>query len=115
MRINLLSQVYKLILSNEEIQRQAASYERAMKTKDWEFLRDIMLTIRGQMAMDIFSKSFTKMTAEEKDISQKVYFHLNEILDFLISPVGWVKKKSTKYPSVSEGINPTQRREGNGR
>ena len=111
---NLLGQVYKFIMSYDDVQRQMGNYERAMKTEEWKFLKDVILVIRSEMAKEYFSKSFTTKTPEEKDIIQKTYYHVNEILDFLLSPVGWVKKRTMKDPTRLGGNIPTQRREGNG-
>jgi len=109
MKGNLLSQVYKFIITHDDVQRKLGEFDRAMKTKDWEFLRDVILVMRSQMASEYFSKSFTSMTPEEKDITQRTYYHVNVILEFLLSPVEWVKKRGINDPSRTAGKQFNQR------
>lgn len=115
MRIKLLGKVYQQIISREDVRQQAAAYDRAIKSKEWQFLRDVMITMKAEMVEEMFGAGYTKLSPEEKDVIQKVYYHLNEILDFLISPVSWVKHKG-RFPSVSGGAaDPTRKGEGNAR
>ena len=91
---NLVNQFVQLCDTNEEFQRRMVAYETVLKTKQWKFVRDVFLTIKGKMLEDVFSETFTNLTAEEKDITQKTYHNINEILDFLSNPTRWVRRKS---------------------
>ena len=91
---NLLKVVTELYEKNNDFQRKLGSYDRAMKTEDWKFMHDAILIIKGQMAVDMFSRSHTQLDATEKDVIQRTYHYMNDILTFLSEPEKWVRKKS---------------------
>ena len=90
---SLLNQFLTLYVTNDEFKRKAEGYQRALKSPDWEFLRDVIYIIRGEMANEFFSKRHTNLSKEEKDVVQRAYFNTDLILDFLINPVGWIQKR----------------------
>jgi len=95
----------------EEFQHRVDQYQRAIKTKEWEFLRDTILVIKSQMAQDLLSKKFTDMNAEDKDVLQKTYYNINQILDYLSSPVRWFKRrnrfKQVLKPNFKSKVKPS--------
>ena len=93
---NLVSIFEKLFNENDSFARQARDYTRVLKTPQWKFLTDAILMIRGQMAQDMFSKKYTNLSETEKDVIQKTYYNINQILDFLVNPQGWVNRR-TKF------------------
>ena len=90
---NLLNQFIKLC-DNEEFQRRMVAYERVLKTKQWEFVRDVLLTVKGTMLSDMLSHRFTILDQTEKDVTQRTYHNINEVLEFLSSPAKWIRRKS---------------------
>lgn len=78
----------------DEFARRAQDYSRVMKSPEWKFLKDAILIIRGQMAEDMFSKKYTELTETEKDVVQKTYYNINQILDFLVNPQGWINRRT---------------------
>jgi len=93
---NLVNIFEKLFNENDEFARQVQDYTRALKTPQWKFLNDAMLMVRGQMAQDMFSKKYTNLSETEKDVVQKTYYNINQILDFLVNPQGWINRR-TKF------------------
>ena len=93
---NLVNIFEKLFNSNDEFARQTQDYARVLKTQEWKFLTDAILMIRGQMAQDMFSKKYTNLSETEKDVVQKTYYNINQILDFLVNPQGWINRR-TKF------------------
>jgi len=93
---NLVTIFEKLFNENDSFARQSQNYTRALKTQEWKFLADAILLIRGQMAQDMFSKKHTELTESEKDVVQKTYYNINQILDFLGNPQGWINRR-TKF------------------
>ena len=69
------------------------NYERALRSEDWKFLRDCLLLIRGEMAIDMFSKTHTKLGKEEKDVVQKTYYNIDQMIAFLLEPKRWVSRR----------------------
>lgn len=93
---NLVSIFEKLFNENDAFARQAQDYSNILKTPQWRFLNDAILMIRGQMAQDMFSKKYTNLSESEKNVVQKTYYNINQILDFLVNPQGWINRR-TKY------------------
>ena len=42
----------------------------------------------------MFSRKHTQLTDREKDVVQRTYYNINQILDFLLDPLGKIKKQS---------------------
>jgi len=78
----------------DEFKHKVDQYQRAIETKEWQFLRDTIFVIKSQMAQDLLSKQFTNMDAGEKDVLQKTYYNINQILDYLNNPAKWFKLKN---------------------
>jgi len=99
---NLLHQFFQLYLANEEFQQKSRRFQEALKTENWVFLKDIIFMIKGEMLSDMFSRDYMKLSAEEKDVVQRTYYNLNQILEFLLHPASWMqKKKMTQIPNLA--------------
>ena len=103
---NLVRQFETLFNSHDGFKQKLGSYSRAMKTEDWQFLVDAIRIIQGQMALDMFSLRHTKLTQSEKDVVQRTYYNIYQILDFLVNPQGWINKREknrNKYTDQTGG------------
>jgi hypothetical protein len=111
---NLVNIFEELFREHDGFQRNAHDFSRAMKTEEFKFLVDAILMLRGEMARDMFSYSYTKSDPIEKDVTQRTYYNVNQILDFLINPTLWVQKKSKlkqAYTNLASKVKPN-RKEG---
>ena len=80
--------------SNDEYKRQLANLQAATKSKEWEFVIQILWSIKNHMAIELLDDAkYTKSSPEDKDITQRVYHNINEWIDFLTNPTGWISKK----------------------
>jgi len=52
------------------------------------------MMIRGVMASEMFSRRFTDLDQQGKDVEQKTYYQMDQILRFLLNPAEWVKRRS---------------------
>jgi len=59
------------------------------------------MLIKGQMAIDMFSRKFTLLDETEKNIVQQTYYNINQILTFLSEPDRWVKKRGKWAQALS--------------
>jgi hypothetical protein len=91
---SLLNTIIELFQTNEDFQRKLMYYQKAMRSDEWAFMRDVILTVKGQMAADMFSQSHTRLGADEKDVIQRTYYNINNILTFLQEPEKWLKRKN---------------------
>jgi len=109
---NLVSIFEKLFNSDDGFSRKAQHYTRAMQTEEWRFLVDAIRLIQGQMAVDMFSKQHTKLTEAEKDVVQKTYYNINQILDFLVNPQAWINRRTKIKQGFSDQVKTTSRKMG---
>jgi hypothetical protein len=92
----LLNTFYHLYDTNDEFKQRAVSFQRIMTTEDWKFIRDVILTIKGEIMADMLSSRFTNLSAGEKNVDQRSYFNINMILDFSKMPNLAVVKPTKK-------------------
>lgn len=88
---NILKSLY---FTHDDYKSRLDQYQKVIKTKDWEFFQDMILTMKGYIGTEILSDRFTKLPAEEKNMRQIVYYHLLDSLNFFGSPHEWLKEKS---------------------
>ena len=55
------------------------------------------------MSVDMLDSSFTKLSPEEKDLQQRTYAGINELIMFLIDPLKEVAKKN-QFKAVEDKI-----------
>lgn len=102
---DLTKQFQRLLKEDEDFLREASHYERAVQTPQWKFLILCMQLFRAEMLKDMVSKRFTDLEAVEKDVTQKVYYHLSQLIDFLSSPRAWIQEKN-RFQRYYEQIVP---------
>jgi len=56
--------------------------------------------MKGIMATDMFSRQHTALSPVEKDVTQRTYYNIDQMLTFLLDPLKWMKKQS-KWPIIS--------------
>ena len=105
---NLLNDFVELFQKSGEFQQGLANYQRALNSKEWQFHRDLLLTIKGKMATNMFERNYTELSPEEKDVIQRTYYHISQMLDFLSNPLGWMKKKSKWSDLIHGKVKPSQ-------
>lgn len=88
-----LTDQFVTYLENEEFCRRLDNYSRVLKTDEWKFVKDVLMSIKGEMALDMFSAKHTDLSEKDKDVRQRAYYEINLMLDFLSDPKGWVKRK----------------------
>jgi len=95
---NLLKDIQEYMEQDDGFRQRSANYSRALKTQEWEFLNHAILIIKGKMMEDML----------EKDVVQRTYYNINEILDFISSPETWLKKKTKlklAYSNIASKIS----------
>jgi len=84
----------ELYFTHDDFKRRLENFDRVNKTDEWQFLQDIILSMKGDILAELLSKRFTNLPEKDKDIQQKTYYNLMESLNFLANPMNWIKKKS---------------------
>lgn len=100
---DLLKQFVVLFDQYEEYQRRLDAYGRVLKSEEWKFVRDTFLTLRATMVADMLTAKHTNLNEKDKDVVQRTYYNINEMLDFLSEPKKWIKHRS-RWNSVVDQI-----------
>jgi len=111
---DLLGQLAEIFDKNEHFQSELLKFDRALKTPEWAFFMGVLRLMQGKMLEHMVSKEFTLLDEIEKDVTQRTYYNLNQILVFLMAPLGWVKKRSRWKQVLSDQmgkVKPNQRKE----
>ncbi len=82
----LIKEVAKLYATDDAALQGFQKFYRLRQQDGWvEFVR-MMHVIRGFMGTELFSKRYTKLDQTEKDIRQRVFAGINQLLEFLENP-----------------------------
>ena len=111
----LLKDIMDYMDENDNFKRRAQNYSRTMKTQELEFMQLAIEIIKGIMLKDMLSFKHTNLDAYEKDVAQRTYYNIHEILDFLSNPEQWFRKKSKlrlAYSNTTEKIKRQFKRGG---
>lgn len=106
---SLVNHYAEYFKKSEEFQRELTNYDRFITGRNGKFTKKIFADMKGLAAHRMFSSEFTHLSAEEKDIQQRVGYHIFQILDFMLEPRKWMKKRlgilesfRSRLPSKSE-------------
>lgn len=91
---NLLNHFVTLLEQSEEFQRELVNFQNAIKTPQWKFYNQVLMIIKGTIAHEMFSRHFTDLDPKEKDVMQRTYFNIDQMLIFLLNPLKWIRKRS---------------------
>ena len=88
----ILVKLSRRIVSSDEERRKCGNVEDMMKHEGWRTFAEWLLIMRGFMAEDLLSEGFTNKESIEKDIQQRAYHLADEIILFLLNPLGKAQK-----------------------
>jgi hypothetical protein len=91
---NLISELLDTYNRYDEFKRKLQNYHNYIQSDEGEFVRDVFKTTKIAMNVEMFTARFTKLTAGEKDIKQRTFYELDQMLDFLMAPMRVVNEKS---------------------
>ncbi len=101
--------------NNAEYQRKLEGLVRVVKSPEWAFVIQILWSIKNEMAIELLESSkYTKDSQESKDVTQKVYHNIGELIDFLTDPRNWISKKGMIQmltPTLKGKVNEPERKE----
>jgi len=93
---NFLLTIEERFKADERFQSLLQNYSRAMKTEEWQFFLYAIESVKMEIRDDILSTRFTKLDSVEKDVQQRAYYNIRQVLDFLSDPKQWIVKKEMK-------------------
>jgi hypothetical protein len=89
-----LNDLAKAYQADEGFKGKMDKFQHALKSEEWRFFITLCMAMKNHMAVDMFTAKYTKLSAEEKDVRQRAYANMNEVLDFFMRPLGYFNKKS---------------------
>lgn len=92
-----LQQFIVYFQKSEAFQQRLDAYNRFLNTQDGKFVKDVFMSIKGVALEDILSTRFTNLDATQKDVEQRAYHTIIELMDLLAEPKRWVKRRSKLY------------------
>lgn len=104
-RPSVLRELLNLYEKHDAFKQQLETYARQMESKDFQFFRDMLLTMKGVILADVFSASFSELGAADKDVMQRTYYQLNQWIDFLLGPMKVIQAKKNhlvQMPTVGK-------------
>jgi len=110
---DLIAQIGAVFDGNEKFQSELLGFDKALKTPEWAAFVGMIRLMQGKMLEHMFSKEYTALDETEKDVTQRTYYNINRILTFLLSPMGWARKRSQRKQAFTDHgkVNPNQRKE----
>lgn len=98
-----LKKFVALCNTNEEYQRKLDMLIRVSKSEEWRFVISLLWSIKSDMAAELLESSkYTKEDHESKDVTQKVYHNIAEMIDFFAQPRNWIAKKNRLQLSIQK-------------
>jgi hypothetical protein len=106
-----LNELAKAYEADDEFRGKMDKFQRVLKSEEWRFFVTLCMAMKNHMATGMFKPEYTKLPAEEKDIVQRTFANMNEMLDFFLSPVGWFKRKN-KFQIAAKRFMPDLKKKG---
>jgi len=89
-----LNDLAKAYQADDNFKMKLDRFQHALKSEDWRFFITLAMAMKNHMAVDMFTAHYTKLTPQEKDIRQRTYANMNDVLDFFMNPLSYFRKKS---------------------
>jgi len=84
----ILRKISQNLISSPDDNVKLHKYENLKDHPGWPVHQELLLLMRGSIAETLLSKSFTKLNEKEKDVRQRAYFQVDQIIQFLLNPAG---------------------------
>lgn len=92
----LLHEIFDGYENNDEFKRQLENYARYIELPEGRFVKDTFLVLKGTILNTMLSAAYTKLDPVEKDVMQRTFFNITQMLDFLMNPVRAIQAKESR-------------------
>lgn len=97
---NLITDLLDTYDRYDEFKRQLENYHNFVQSEDGKFVHDVFKTSKLAMIHELLSARFTKLTAGEKDVQQRVIYQLDQMFDFLMAPMRVVNERKNRRTAI---------------
>jgi hypothetical protein len=91
---NLITDLLNTYERFDEFKRQLENYHNWVQSEDGQFVHDVFKTSKVSILQELLSARFTKLSAGEKDVQQRVIYQLDQVFDFLMAPMRVVNERN---------------------
>ncbi len=92
----LINELLETYDKHDGFKQELEKYHHFITSDEGKFVFDVLKLCQTSVVNEVISLRFTKMTAQEKDVGQKVIYQLNQIFTFLMGPMREVNKKAAR-------------------
>lgn len=89
---HIISKLATYVANTANDSARAQKYEQMQRTDGWKIHTEYLMYIRGLMAEDLLSDRFTALKPLEKDVSQRAYAVVDQMVLFLVDPMAKARK-----------------------
>ena len=89
---HIISQLVRKVTATEEDKRKVDKYVQMQALEGWKTHQEYLLYLRGLMAEDLLSDRFTSLKPIEKDVCQRAYAMVDQMVLFLLDPLAKARK-----------------------
>ena len=82
----ILRAISQKLVSSPDETIKLHHYQNLKDHPGWAVHQELLLLMRGTIAETLLSAKFTKLPQDEKDVMQRAYFQVDQIIQFLLSP-----------------------------
>lgn len=79
-------ELVRFLYNSEQGLQALHKYEQMQQHEGWNVHTDTMIMLKGMILQDMIGRTFTELPPTEKDVRQRAYVGVIEVLDFLINP-----------------------------
>ena len=83
---HIILKLAKKVSSTDSDKQKSSKYLELQRQEGWKTHQEYLLFIRGLMAEDMLSDRFTALKPLEKDVCQRAYSMLDQLIVFLLDP-----------------------------
>ena len=91
----MLRKISHSLASTDNGQQVFQQYKELTQHPGWKVHQGFIIEIANNLAAELLSEGFTKLSKEEKDAQQRAMFIAKEIIDFLNDPLKGAKQYAT--------------------
>jgi hypothetical protein len=99
----------KLSLKILETENNKVEYNKFIQLREqdgWKTLESYLMYVRAFMVEDMLTKRFSELKPMEKDVNQRAYAMVNDLIIFLLDPLAEARKLA-KYKNQNFRERPT--------
>jgi len=83
----IFSQLSKYLLQTDEGQQNYHKYNDLKTQEGWKVHQGLLVEIVNNISSYMLGSEFTKLDKEEKDVQQRAFVFVKEMVEFLLNPL----------------------------